>query len=150
MQYLLGMKMKGILYLHRITDNRMQGSMIKNLQLFKSLVGEHALKNVVLVTTIWGEVKNFAAAEDREQELRGDFWSAMLDKGSRTTRFEGDKASAEGLVAQLLGKRDVVLQLQYELVDKRVQLKNTTAGAFLEPQVDDKMIESQAEIQLLR
>lgn len=46
----------GIIYLHRISDVRMQGSAKKNLLMFKKLCGDDALRKVVLTTTIWYKV----------------------------------------------------------------------------------------------
>jgi len=41
-----------IIYLHRIVDNRMSGSLKKNLQMFQCLCGQEAMSNVVIVTTM--------------------------------------------------------------------------------------------------
>jgi len=49
-------KLNGILYFHRISDVRMQGSAKKNLLMFKKLCGEDALRNVILVTSMWDRV----------------------------------------------------------------------------------------------
>jgi hypothetical protein len=151
-QYILGFKLKGIVYLHRITDNRMQGSTMKNLQLFTKLVGEAALSNVVLVTTMWGKVDSGSEEEanSRDSELREEYWGDMIRKGSSATRFDGSKSSAEGILSQLLGKRSVVLQVQEELVDHKMSLNQTTAGAFLEPTVQRQEAEFEARIQELK
>jgi len=45
-----------IVYLHRISDNRMSGSVLKNLRMFTSLCGEQAMPNVILATTMWSKV----------------------------------------------------------------------------------------------
>lgn len=135
---LLGYNLKGIIYLHRITDNRMQGSAIRNLDLFKKLVGEDALANVVLATTMWSEMKDIEKANERDSELREEYWGDMRRKGSVTTRFDGTTASAEGIVSQLLGRKSVVLKVQEQLVDQRMSLKQTAAGAFLEPKIRDE------------
>jgi hypothetical protein len=39
--------------MHRITDNRMAGSPLKNPELLKKLCGEDALSKLVLVKTMW-------------------------------------------------------------------------------------------------
>ena len=44
-----------LLYFHRISDNRMAGTLLKNLRMFEELCGKDALKNVIL-TTMWDEV----------------------------------------------------------------------------------------------
>ncbi|KAH9436696.1 hypothetical protein MCOR02_000365 [Pyricularia oryzae] len=58
----------GIIYLHRISDPRMQGSARKNLMMFKKLCGDDALKKVILATTMWDIVPT-ETAEARQAEL---------------------------------------------------------------------------------
>ena len=41
-----------IIYMHRISDNRMSGSVLKNLKLFASLCGMEAMPNVIIATTM--------------------------------------------------------------------------------------------------
>lgn len=135
---LLGYNLKGIIYLHRITDNRMQGSANKNLDLFRKLVGEDALSNVVLATTMWGNVTDIEKANVRDSELREEYWGDMRRKGSMTTRFDGTMASAQGIVSQLLGKKPVVLKMQLQLVDQKMSLNQTAAGASMEPRIYDE------------
>jgi len=131
----LGYKLKGIIYLHQIIENKMRGSALRNLDLFKKLVGEEALSNVVLTTTMWGRVIDHQEANRRDSELREEFWGDMRRKGATATRFDGSKESAQGIVSQLLGKQPVVLKVQKQLVDRNMSLNETAAGAFLEPEV---------------
>jgi hypothetical protein len=150
LQYILGVKLIGVLYLHRITDNRMQGSARKSLEMFTKLVGDAALPNVVLVTTMWGLVNDKDEANQRYDELREEYWCDMIDKGSLTTQFGGSRASAEGILAQLLGKKEVVLKVQKELVDQDMKLSETSAGAYLKPGVEDEERESNGRVQELQ
>jgi len=129
-QYELGVQLKGIVYMQRITDIKMTGSSMKTLQIFQKICGETALRNVLLITSRWGEVEESLGAS-RERELRDDFWAYMLGKGSRLSRFHGDRQSAITLVGQVLVQDSVVLDLQHELVDKGKRLNETSAGAFV-------------------
>lgn len=79
-QYELGISLKGVIYLHRITDIRYAGSSVKTLEIFKKICGEMALKNVILVSTRWNEIDEATGAV-REQQLRDDFWAYMLGHG---------------------------------------------------------------------
>jgi hypothetical protein len=138
---ILGYKLKGIVYLHQIIENRMKGSALRRLDLFKKLIGEEALANVVLVTTMWGKVvtpEDIEEANNRDSELREEYWGGMLRKGASATRFDGTTESAQGIVSQLLGKEPVVLKVQKQLVDKKMALNQTLAGAFLAPTVSDE------------
>jgi hypothetical protein len=151
-QYHMGMKLWGVVFLHRITDVRFQGSAGSVLSLFRELVGDEALGNVVLATTHWSKVKeaDMPAAVVREHQLRENYWTEMLDHDSITQRFDGTKSSAEGIVAQLIARNHVVLQLQRELVDERRVLGRTGAGALLKPKVDRKLEDTRKEVRRLK
>ena len=49
-------KLTGLIYLHRITDNRLGSAAMRNLRMMGALVGEDNMKNVVLVTNRWEEI----------------------------------------------------------------------------------------------
>lgn len=133
-QYQAGVSLKGVIYLHRITDVRYQGSSVKTLNIFKKICGQLALKNVLLVTTRWNEVDEGLGAS-REKELRESFWAYMLNKGSTMTRFYGNKDSATAIASQLVSKQGIVLEIQRELVDEGKNLKNTVAGSFVQEDI---------------
>ncbi|KDQ22978.1 hypothetical protein PLEOSDRAFT_1015389, partial [Pleurotus ostreatus PC15] len=83
--YQNSIKLSGIIYTHRITDNRMAGSPLRNLHLFEQLVGVDAIPNVVLATTMWAPNPSAAQqslSENREAQLVQRYWKAMLDQGS--------------------------------------------------------------------
>lgn len=134
-QYQLGIPLKGVIYLHRITDQRMQGSALRNFEMFQSICGEHALRNVVLLTTMWDKLINQVEGLDRDQELREDFWSIMEEKGSYIAPFDGSKEMAEAMIAMLLQKDPVVLEIQRELHDEGKRLEETSAGLIMLPEV---------------
>ena len=56
-------KLSGIIYLHRITDDRMGGTAWRNLRMLQNLVGEDKMANVVLVSNRWEEVRTFSFAK---------------------------------------------------------------------------------------
>lgn len=138
-QYAAKIPLKGVIYLHRIQDNRMKGSARAHLDTFRSLCGEEALANVMLVTTFWNKVPNRERGEylRREQELIDDYWSPMQKKGSIIAKFDGSKEAAESLILQLaFSGRDVVLDIQRELVDDQKVISETTAGLGINEQLD--------------
>lgn len=79
----------GIIYLHRITDRRMSGSSIRNLDMFKALCGEDAYKHVVLATTMWEQV-DLKIGEQRENELKSkpDYWGYMISKRQQSSEAQ--------------------------------------------------------------
>lgn len=144
-QYRLKVSLKGIIYLHRINDIRFGGSSAKTLRIFKELCGETALGNVILASTRWDLVKESEGAH-REQQLRSDFWSNMISKGSYMTRFQGDRDSAIALVSQLLGSNNVVLDIQRQIVDEGKTLAQTGAGAVVNGEIGTQIAQAQRDL----
>ncbi|KAA8913674.1 P-loop containing nucleoside triphosphate hydrolase protein [Sphaerosporella brunnea] len=130
--YRVGQLLSGIIYLHRITDIRMDGSALKYLWLFRSLCGESALRNVLLTTTQWSNVDPIKG-EERERELKtkGKFWKPPLDRGATLSRFYGDQQSGLELIHKLMGREPKALDIQEQIVDQNMPLIGTSAGQAL-------------------
>lgn len=127
-RYRDGVKLSGILYLHRITDNRMANSLIRNLRMFQELCGGDAFSNVIFVTTHWDACKR--GGDSREQELRNNYWKLFLQGGSQMLRFENAKSSAWNII-NALPSTQKPLKIQRELVDEQKLLSETSAGGPL-------------------
>lgn len=131
-------KLNGILYFHRISDVRMQGSAKKNLTMFKKLCGDGALKNVILVTTMWDRV-SVEDATMREKQLieTPAFWGWMMSKGSKTCRHDNTLSSAESLLGHFLPdlKNTITLEIQQEMVEEKKTLDQTGAGKELTSEI---------------
>ena len=147
-QYRLGVDLKGIIYVHRITDIRYGRSSVKTFEICQRICGDAALENVLLVTSRWFEVDP-GLGSDRERQLRDKFWAYMLNKGSQMSRFHGDRDSAIALVSQLLSKDVVVLELQKELVDGQKHLDDTVAGSFVSDNLEHLKSKCQEELSAL-
>ena len=124
-------KLAGIIYLHRITDNRMIGTPHRNLRMFGELCGDHAIKKIMLVTTMWDKVQRDTGVR-RETELFENYWKAMINYGASTARFSNSADSAWKVVDLILEQHTTeVLLLQEELVDLKRALNETQAGKML-------------------
>ena len=124
-------KLTGILYLHRISDPRMQGSALRNLHIFKSLVGEHCFQNVMLGTTFWSTLAHDPeTAERRESELidTPEFWGGMMDKGADICRLPTTQYAAKALLQRMAKKEAKALRIQEELVVHQLGFENTSAN----------------------
>ncbi|KAI6156084.1 hypothetical protein EDD17DRAFT_1071077 [Pisolithus thermaeus] len=139
--YKKNVKLSGLLYLHRISDNRVGGTPLRNYNMFKELCGKDNFKNVILVTTMWDEVTKEVGSA-REQELHADFWRAMIALGSTTHRFERTTESAWKIINSLsvppLPSRRP-LQIQKEMVDEHLPLHRTAAGRTVLGSLNDLM-----------
>jgi hypothetical protein len=123
------MKLSGLLFLHRISDNRWSGAPNRNLVMFQELCGNDALKNVILTTTMWDLVDEQTGSR-RETELREKYWKIMISAEARMARFHRTYDSAWDIIDQFSGDRRV-LQIQREMVDERKRLMDTAAGSTL-------------------
>ncbi|KAK3358673.1 P-loop containing nucleoside triphosphate hydrolase protein [Lasiosphaeria hispida] len=125
--------LRGILYLHKITGNRMTGSDETYLSLLESLVGDEALPNVILVTTMWNKMRDEDEAEgmQREQDLIDNYWAPLISKGSFNAQFDGTSECAFSLVSQLAARDSIVLKVQKEVWDEEKPIIRTTAGQKL-------------------
>lgn len=147
-QYKLGVQLKGIIYVHRITDIRYTRSAVKTFEICKKICGDAPLKNVLLVTTRWSEVDEETGSM-RERQLKENFWAYMLHRGSHKSRFHGDRDSAIALVSQLLNKDTIVLDIQRQLVDEGKKLNETTAGSYVNNNIEDGKKKYQQELEAL-
>lgn len=113
----------------------MAGTPLRNLAVFQDLCGNDNLKNVVLVTTMWDEVEDQSVGSKREQELLSSFWKGMIGFGSRNCRYEGTRESAWEIIDLLdlegSRRRPTPLQIQREMVDRKLPLHETTAAKTL-------------------
>ncbi|EJD50953.1 hypothetical protein AURDEDRAFT_99786 [Auricularia subglabra TFB-10046 SS5] len=127
-------QLAGIIYMHRILDNRIGGVSESNLHMFQSLCGENAMRSVVLCTSMWDRVR-WSAKEERdavarEQGLKDGVWAGMLAKGATVGRFDNTEESAAALVRLLLPRGSVEPELQTELA-AGTALPETASGMLL-------------------
>ncbi|KAM7191241.1 hypothetical protein V8F20_009419 [Naviculisporaceae sp. PSN 640] len=133
--YSKGFRLSGIMYLHPISNARMEGSSLRSLRMFRKLVGEDALSNVLLVSTHWSRVSPEEGAT-RETDLRTKFWGPLVENGARMARHTGGTESATFLLDSLIDLRSrVVLDIQRELVDEKKNLIDTAAGSALNEEI---------------
>ncbi|KAI6010108.1 hypothetical protein EDC04DRAFT_2581171, partial [Pisolithus marmoratus] len=93
-------KLTGIIYTHRINDNRMSGSVCENRCLFARLCGDHFAQRVRLVTTMWDNEnpKNTETYKTRASRLEGDIWKPLISEGARHEKFFNTPESAWDIV----------------------------------------------------
>lgn len=119
--------------------------------MFRKLCGDDALKNVVIVTNMWGQV-NLEVGNQREAELmrEDDFFKPVLDKGARTARHENIVLSAQKIIRLILGNHPVPLRIQEELVREQKIISETSAGEELNRVIGTQIKKHQEEMRVLR
>jgi len=137
-----GVTISGILYFHRISDERMQGSTLRSLRAFEALCGDASMHNAIFVTTYWDKVSP-AIGEERETELKEVYWVAMTQKGANTARFDGTVEGAKKIVGSFQSREDIVLAIQREVVTDKRELSKTDVGRI----IDEGLERSQKQLE---
>ena len=147
-RYSTGAKLAGVVYVHKISDTRFGGLAAKNFRMFRELCGEKTLKNVVLMTTMWGEVTPSIGA-NRERQLHGTYFKAAIEKGAQLRRHDNTAESAREILRTILKNQPVVLKIQHELIDEHKDIGQTGAGAELNREMREVVEKCQNEIREL-
>ena len=93
----------GVLYFHKISENRVGGQTRQNIRMLKKICGDHALKNVIIVTTMWQFVDPLVG-EKRQADLEGNdlFFKSVKTAGGRFARHDNTPQSAEKIVCLIV------------------------------------------------
>ena len=113
--------------------------------MFRELCGDKTLKNVVLVTNMWSEV-SLEDGQDRENQLSGDFFKSVLDKGAQMVRHHNTAESAHDIIRRIINNHPAVLQIQHELVDEQKDIVDTAAGEVINKELNELMRRHQVEL----
>jgi len=132
--------------MHRISDRRFGGIAGRNFKIFRELCGETSLKNVVLVTNMWGEVPH-DVGEAREKELASAFLKPALDKGAQMARHHNTERSAHDVIRQIMNNHPVVLQIQHEIVDEHKNVASTAAGEAVNVELTEETKRHEAALE---
>ncbi|KAI6025515.1 P-loop containing nucleoside triphosphate hydrolase protein [Pisolithus marmoratus] len=125
--------LSAILYFHRISDNRMAGTPLKNLRFFEKLCGKNAMSNAILVTTMWDEVES-EVGDERLEELKDSYWK------STTFECKDARGSPMNLLRQIVQRKkeeelmsegEGKVHLQEEISNMKLELQETAAGQQL-------------------
>jgi GTPase SAR1 family protein len=138
--YANGVRLTGIVYLHRISDNRLGGSGMRNLRMFKKLSGSSTWPNTAIGTTMWN-INEYAEGIAREKELSShqDYFGDLLSGGAKLFRVaehatgpEEQKHSSLAMISRLVQyvgiSPKLELKIQRELVNEHKSLDATAAG----------------------
>jgi len=133
-------KVAGIIYLHRICDNRMSGSSCDILSMFQDFCGANAASNVIFATTMWSRVDEEEGSR-REKQLTEEYWKWFLTNGSATARFLNTSGSAWSIADSIIRKHRIdSLQVQDEMVRFQRRVNETQAGITLRKTLQKALI----------
>ncbi|KAH7357643.1 hypothetical protein BKA66DRAFT_427492 [Pyrenochaeta sp. MPI-SDFR-AT-0127] len=127
-------QLSGIIYLHRITDTRLQGSSLRALNAFQAMCGENAFCGVVVATTMWDTVptNELAKAANRHEELRGKIRQGIIQQGGKLIALSAANIDAVNIVEHIVRKNErLTLAFQQQLMDDKRLIYETDAGKVI-------------------
>ncbi|KAL2825496.1 P-loop containing nucleoside triphosphate hydrolase protein [Aspergillus cavernicola] len=158
--YSQNIRIHGVIFLHRITENRVTGSARRNIELMKALCGPDYFPHVALATTHWSTTReSVSKLRDRERllQVQDAFFKPLLSGGATMFRHDDEAASACRMVRHLINIKDQLggrvippLALQRELVDESKRLDRTAAGRVVMDAAARKFAEAKGEIEALK
>ncbi|KAF2193836.1 hypothetical protein K469DRAFT_712676 [Zopfia rhizophila CBS 207.26] len=125
--------LSGVIYLHRITDNRIGHTGRRTMTVLQRMCGADNFQNIALVTTMWDKLVDPKDGERHEKELetKGEFWAHMISKKAKVSRHYGKKETALKIVKQIIPKPPVPLTIQAELSLESANVAGTAAGKVI-------------------
>ncbi|KAK7695011.1 hypothetical protein QCA50_002199 [Cerrena zonata] len=142
-----GRKLSGVIFLHRISDQRMGGVARKNFRLFRKLCGDDALKHIIIATTMWGGVSaEIGARREAELSTKDQFFKLALDKGAKLVRHDNTLQSAQNILREITGYLPQALSIQTELVDEHKDINETAAGMDLKADLEARIGKQHMEL----
>ena len=117
--------------------------------MFRKLCGDTTLKNVVLVTNMWGSVTP-EIGEDHENKLSSRYFKPVLDMGAQMVRHHNTAHSACDIIRKIMTNHPEALQIQRELVDEKKDIADTTAGAAINQELSGLISRHKVELEGLR
>jgi hypothetical protein len=125
-----GVKISGIVYLHRISAPRMEGSALRNLRIFRKPCGDEFMENVVLGTTFWDVVDEETGAAREDELLQTDgFFKDMNERGCDVVRISDDRNTCLELLSRFAAKPPTVMRIQQELFEGKSLAETAAASA---------------------
>lgn len=150
-----GKRISALVYMHRITDVRMGGAAVRNLELFRRICGRDAYPHVALVSTMWEMMRSKDGqimAKEREETLlqAPRFWKEVVGGGARVFRHEGTESSAREIFNKLpINSSGMLLNLQREMMNG-ISLEKTAAGLYLEEDLNKMKDKYESELRQLQ
>ena len=128
-----GIRLSGIIYLHRISDERVRGSTLRALNAFKAMCGKENYSGIILATTRWDQVEPEKAGARQEELCTDDIlWGDMVRGGAFPTAIFDWKEFARLVLNYFVWKqKTMTLSIQQQMILEGKQIYETDAGNIL-------------------
>jgi hypothetical protein len=127
----------------------MKRSAIKNLSLFKKIVGmEHGeMSKVRLVTSKWSlGPKEKLETYEKDLATQDRFWKPLIDRGAQMVRFVDTSDSAADILRPLVEGKPFVPLLVHEVVIDKKPIGESQAGSQVADDLDEAIRKDHANI----
>lgn len=148
-----GIRLTGILYLHRIIDPRIGGEARQKMRMFRKLCGPDCMKHVVLGTTFWdGITPEKGAMREKELASNDEFWGMLAKKGSKIVRIptEGDRECGLRILHDMAKNGVFIPEAQREMIEDSKSAHETSAAKTIREETEKIQREMEAQIQAQR
>ena len=123
----------GLLYFHRITDNRYAASMARFQKTLAKLTGSPTLEKMTLLQTMWDTVK-LDIGQRRDKELQDNFWKPLVAGGASVEQFRDTTDEAWAVVSRCVkvhaGADAMLLREEMANARKRVGESSAVKGLY--------------------
>lgn len=146
-----GIDIHGLIYMHRISDQRMSGSSRRAFSTLANICGRSAMRRLTIVTNMW-DITPPDIGTAREAELQDNslFYKDAIEAGARLLRNDKPPESGRNIVLNMSFDSPVRLAILTELLEEKKSLLETTAGRELDQELTQQRARHQAELRKLR
>ena len=149
----------GVLFLHRISDNKFSQTADRISTMLKNLCGDSAMTHLMLCTTMWDRVPQDEGHERFDELCDTGAWKEMISKEASTSMISNigptAKEEAEKILSELIKHaQPVEVAIQDEIVNQGKTVAETGAGKVLskhlretQAEAEHKMIELQKTLE---
>ena len=137
----------------KLNDNRLQGSSMRSMSMFRNIINGSIYENIVLATTIW-ESLDLEDGIKRETSLieHSDDRGMSKQEGCQIRRHKNTKTSGMELINFFVKERTdkVILDLQEDLVTKKKDLVDTAAGKEARDQFAEGIQQARRDLEITK
>ena len=144
-----GSKLSGVIYIHRISDERVTGIAGWDFGIFRELCDDTTLKNLVLVTNVWSRASR-DIGEAVESELAGTLFRPALDEGAQMIRYRNNAQYTHNIIRKITKNHPIMSQIQRELVGEPKDVIGTATVEAANQELDEQIRHHQAEPKAIR
>jgi hypothetical protein len=144
-------RFSGIIYIHPITDPRIQGTALRSLNILKTLCGPENYRGLVMATNRWDEItqNQKSNAQSRQLELsdKDRFWGDIKRAGGHVTTSSTSRDDALAILTHFINN-DVTFRpaFQYQLIIEQRPISDTDTGRLIYKAILDRYNEDMAKL----